>query len=98
MIFIFFIIFSKLPTMSTYYLYNEENKAKQMEENESFFLSLLLFLFEVYLIYNVVIASVIHQSDSVIHTHTHTHTHTHILFQILFPYRLLQNIKCSFLC
>ena len=26
------------------------------------------------------------------------YTHTHILFQILFPYRLLQNIECSFLC
>ena len=45
--FIFFIIFSKSPTMSTYYLYNEENKAKQMEKNESFFLSILLLLIEV---------------------------------------------------
>ena len=38
-------------------------------------------------------------------THTHTHTHTHIyiykyplLFQILFPNRLLQSIEKSFLC
>ena len=32
------------------------------------------------------------------HTHTHIHTHTYIHFsQLLFPYRLLQNIEYTFL-
>ena len=56
------------------------------------------------------LASDVQQSDSVIyihiytyvhthaHTHTHTHTHIYILFQILFPDRLLQNIESSSLC
>ena len=30
--------------------------------------------------------------------HTHTHTHIFILFQILYPYKLLQNIEFSSLC
>ena len=30
--------------------------------------------------------------------YTHTHTHTYILFQMLFPYMLLQNIEYSSLC
>ena len=30
--------------------------------------------------------------------HTHTHTHTYIVFKILFPYRLLQNIEYASLC
>ena len=52
------------------------------------FLSLsLFFLIEVQLIYNVVLVSGIQQSDSVIHIHIP------ILFQILFPFRLLQNIE-----
>ena len=38
----------------------------------------------VYFSYNVVLVSGVQQSDSVIHIS--------ILFQILFPYRLLQNI------
>ena len=39
---------------------------------------------------NVVLVSGVQQSDSVIHTS--------ILFQILFPFRLLQNIEQSSLC
>ena len=41
----------------------------------------------VYLIYNFVLISGVQQSESVIHTHIF------FLFQILFPYRLLQNIE-----
>ena len=48
--------------------------------------------------YNVVLVLVGQQSDSIIHTHTHTHTHMNPFFLILFCYRLLQNIECSFLC
>ena len=33
-----------------------------------------------------------------LYTHTHTQTHTHIIFQILFPYRLLQNTEYSSQC
>ena len=39
------------------------------------------------MIYNVVLVSGVEQSDSVLHIHIT------ILFQILFPYRLLQNIE-----
>ena len=60
--------------------------------------------------YNLVLVSGVQHSDSVsiyIYTYIHTHTHTHIyrereniyiLFQIIFPYRLLQNTEFSFLC
>ena len=41
------------------------------------------------LVNNVVLASGIQESDLVIHTHVS------ILFQILFPFRLLQNIEQS---
>ena len=41
------------------------------------------------LIYNVVFVSGVQHSDSVIHIHIY------ILFQILFPYRLSQNIEYS---
>ena len=41
---------------------------------------------------NVVLVSGIQESDSV------THIHVSILFQILFPFSLLQNIEQSFLC
>ena len=51
-----------------------------------------VFLIEVELIYNVMLVSSVKRSDSVIHTYIY------ILFQILFPYRLLQNIECSSLC
>ena len=47
-----------------------------------------------HLIYNV---SGILQSDSVLYmcmcVSTHTHTHTYIAFQILFHYKLLQDIE-----
>ena len=56
----------------------------------------LLSFNEVQLIYKVVLVSGVQQSDSVIHSHVHTHTH--ILFQILFHYRLLQDIEDSSLC
>ena len=52
-----------------------------------FLLSLFLIFIGVYLIYNVVLVSGVQQSESVIHTLKST------LFQILFPYRLLQNIE-----
>ena len=44
------------------------------------------------MINNVVLVSGVQQSDSVIHIHVS------ILFQILFPFRLLQNIEYSALC
>jgi len=50
------------------------------------------FYIGVSLINNVVLVSGLQQSDSVIHTHVSIH------FQILFPYRLLQNIKQSSMC
>ena len=49
---------------------------------------LILIFFEVQLIYKVVLVSSVQQSDSVIY----------ILFQILFHYRLLQDIEYSSLC
>ena len=53
---------------------------------------LSLFCIEVQLITNVVFISGVQQSDSIIHIHVC------ILFQILFPFRLLQSIEQSFLC
>ena len=50
------------------------------------FLIFNLFLIEVYLIYNVVLVSGVQQSDSVIY-------YIYILFHILFPYGLLQDIN-----
>ena len=44
------------------------------------------------MINNVVIVSGVQQSDSVVHVHVS------ILFQILFPVRLLHNIEQSSLC
>ena len=44
------------------------------------------------MIYSVVFVSGVKQSDLVIHIHMS------IPFQILFPYRLLQNIEYSSLC
>ena len=51
-----------------------------------------LFYIRVYLMNNVTLISGVQQSDSVMHTCVS------ILFQILFPIRLLQNIKQSSLC
>ena len=48
--------------------------------------------FTLWLINNVVIVSDVQQSDSVIHIHLS------IVFQILFPFRLLQNIEQNSLC
>ena len=36
----------------------------------------------------------VQQSD----THTYTYIHTHSLFQILFPYQLLQNTEYGSIC
>ena len=44
--------------------------------------------------YNVVVVSGVQQSDSVIHIYVYMS----ILFQVLFPYRLLQNIEFPVLC
>ena len=41
---------------------------------------------------NVILVSGVQQSDSV------SHIHVSILFQILFPFRLLQSIEWSSLC
>ena len=49
-------------------------------------------LIGVQLIHNAVLVSALQQSDSVIHVHRP------ILFQSLFPHRLLQNIDSSSLC
>ena len=51
-----------------------------------------LFYIRVYLINNVVLVSGVQQTDSVIHIHVS------ILFQIIFLFRLLQNIEQSSLC
>ena len=51
-----------------------------------------LFYIGVQLINNVVLVSGIQQSDSLIHIHVS------VLFQILFPFRLLQCTEKSFLC
>ena len=53
------------------------------------------FFIEVELTHNAVLVSGVQPRDPVIHisTHTHTHTHTLIIFQILSPYKLLQNTK-----
>ena len=48
-------------------------------------MKLIVFSFEVWLIYNVVPISAVQQRDSVIHVHTS------IPFHILFPHRLSQN-------
>ena len=56
-----------------------------------FFLKFLYYI-EVQLINHVVLVSGVQQSDSVMHIHVS------ILFQILFPFRLLQNIEQSSLC
>ena len=50
------------------------------------------FLIGIQLIYNVVLVSGVQQNDSIIHIHIS------ILFQIIFPFRLLQSIKQSSLC
>ena len=56
------------------------------------FIYFLINFIGVQLIYNVVLVSVVQQSESVMHTHIST------LFQILFPCRSLQSIEQSFLC
>ena len=48
---------------------------------------IFLFYIEVYLISNVVLVSVVQQSDSAIHVYVS------IIFQILFPFMLLGNIR-----
>ena len=50
----------------------------------------ILFYIGVELINTIVLVSGVQQSDSVIHIHVS------ILFQILFPFRLLQSIEQSF--
>ena len=51
----------------------------------------MLFCIGVQLTNNVVVVSGVQQSDSVIHIYVYMS----ILFQVLFPYRLLQNIEYS---
>ena len=57
----------------------------------TFFLNFLFYI-GVELMNNVVLVSGVQHSDSVIHIHVS------ILFQILFPFRLLRNIEQSSLC
>ena len=45
------------------------------------------------MIYNVVLISVVQQSDPVTHTRAQTHTYIHILFYITFHYGLSQDIE-----
>ena len=54
------------------------------------------YFMEVQLIYNVVLG--IQQSDSIIHVHICVCIYLYILFQILFPYRLLKDSEYSSLC
>ena len=60
-----------------------------------------IFFIEIWLIYNVVLVSGIQQS-AVSFSYTHTHTficmYIYIIFQILFHYRLLQDIEYRSLC
>ena len=63
-----------------------------LPSTNSFFFFNFYFNIGVQLINSVVSVSGIQQSDSVIHIHVS------LLFQILFPFRLLQNIEQSFLC
>ena len=63
-----------------------------MRSSVFFFFFNFLFYIRVKLINNVVLVSGVQQSDSVIHIHVS------LLFQILFPIRLLQNIEQSSLC
>ena len=56
----------------------------------SFFLFNFVLYIRAYLINNVLLVSSIQQSDSVIHVS--------VLFQMLFPFGLLQNIEQSPLC
>ena len=46
----------------------------------------LLFFIQVWLIYNVVLISAVHQSDLITCVHTYTHTHTQIYIYILFHF------------
>ena len=52
----------------------------------------ILFYIGIWLINNVVLVSGVQQIDSVIHTYVRIH------FQILFPFRLLQNTEQNSLC
>ena len=72
----------------------EENIGRTLfdiNHSKIFFLNFLFYI-GVQLINNVVLVSGVQQSDSVIHIHVS------ILFQILFPIRLLQNIEQNSLC
>ena len=53
---------------------------------------------EVYLIYNVVLVSGVQHSDSVYIYIYYIYTYIYIFFQILFPYRLLQNTEYNSPC
>ena len=66
--------------------------AKKENPPSVFFFFYFLCYIGVELINYVVLVSGVQQSDSV------THMHVSILFQILFPIRLLQNIEQSSLC
>ena len=54
----------------------------------------MIFKIEPQLMCNVMQVSGTQQSNSI----THIYVYIYILFQILFPYRLLQNTECSSLC
>ena len=62
----------------------------QLSKPQCIYLFKFLFYIGLQLIYNVVLVSGVQQSNSVIHIS--------ILFQVLFPFKLLQNIKQSSLC
>ena len=81
--------------LSQFVYFSGSNIPISSESHKSFqshFFTKIFFFIEVYLIYNVVLVSGVQQSDSVIHTYLS------LLFQILFPYRLLQDIEHNSLC
>ena len=54
------------------------------------------FLIKVELIYNVVLVSSVQQSDSVLYIYIYIYIYIYLPFQILFHYRLLQDIEYRF--
>ena len=56
---------------------------------------ILFYYIEVQLMYNVVLVSGVQHSDSVLYIYICIYVYIYILFQTLFPYKLLQNIEYS---
>ena len=67
-------------------------------DKQHVYVALVFFKIEVYLIYNVVSISGIQQSDSVIQIYIYISYIYKNVFQILFHFRLLQELEYSSLC